>query len=253
MDLTSSELPENVINAFKHIVNFVKDIYHEFGRGSKGLSSYNFLLDKTGLTHGKAILRHIGAFSEFFDTNRVALEARDPSKLVEDSRVVYSEKAYIELAHYLQIDDAQTTNVIWHHLYTIWNLLEPSPAKEAVLNTLKEASTPEEQFINNILGKVEKVVSGTNLSSNPMSAVMGLLSSGVLSDVMNGMRENVQSGNLDMGKMIGTMSKMASRLTGGGGIKPEIVPPDTPAPALTVSDTPATALTGVKVKKTKKK
>ena len=197
---------------FKAISNFTMSLEEVFGEDERPLKLYVHLIGKTTLSHEKAINKHIEAFRTFCVANREALEHKDASKLVE-TKISYSERVYIDFSNIFKSSDRETSEVIWKHLLTISALLDPTgKARQILKATAQKESGPvtEANFLNDIIGKVEKHV---DPDANPMEAVASIMNSGVFAELVGGMGNGLQDGSLDLGKLMGTVQTMVSSLT----------------------------------------
>ena len=195
--------------AFKAISEFTKELGEIFTSKDKNhsLKLYEHLLNKTTLTHDKAIKKHIEAFREFCVSNRDAIKSKNFSLLIKD-KVVYSTRVFIDFTSIFKEADRETTAVIWKHLLTISALVDPAgKAKEILKNS---SSTKEANFLSDI---IEKVESNVNPNSNPLEAISSIMSSGVFNELITGMNSGIQNGDLDLGKLMGTVQTMCSTLT----------------------------------------
>ena len=195
--------------AFKAISEFTKELGEIFTSKDKNhsLKLYEHLLNKTTLTHDKAIKKQIEAFREFCVSNRDAIKSKNFSLLVKD-KVVYSTRVFIDFTSIFKEADRETTAVIWKHLLTISALVDPAgKAKEILKNS---SSTKEANFLSDI---IEKVESNVNPNSNPLEAISSIMSSGVFNELITGMNSGIQNGDLDLGKLMGTVQTMCSTLT----------------------------------------
>jgi hypothetical protein len=194
---------------FKAISEFTKELGEIFTSKHKNhsLKLYEHLLNKTTLSHDKAIKKHIEAFREFCVSNRDAIKSKNFSLLVKD-KVVYSPRVFIDFTNIFKEADRETTAVIWKHLLTISALVDPAgKAKEILKNS---SSTKEANFLSDI---IEKVESNVNPNSNPLEAISSIMSSGVFNELITGMNSGIQNGDLDLGKLMGTVQTMCSTLT----------------------------------------
>jgi len=192
---------------FKAICNFVNDLGEAFASRHKPLKLYRRLINQTQIAHETAIQKHIIACHTFCITNRDAIVECDVKKLV-DSKILYSQRVFIDMNEIFKISDRETTPIIWKHILTISALVDPQGNAKEVLQ--KEGdSSKESEFLNSIISKVENV----NTNSNPMEAITSLMQSG-----MNG------GGNLDIGKLIGVVQGMIANLNQQAGDNPEAAP-----------------------------
>lgn len=216
-------MDDSSVLKFKAITSFVNDLNDEFGSKQKSISLYHRLLEKTGIIHTTPVLKHIDCFRTFFVKNKEAMEKQDVSKLVE-TKIVYSERVYIDVKIVLEQSDSECSVIIWKHLLTIWGLIDPSSdAKETLKELVKVSDSKESDFLNKIIDKVEKSVDPTKMNtSNPMDMVSGLMQSGVFNELITGMQGGLSDGSLDMSKLMGSVQGMMSKLSPDGQIPPEI-------------------------------
>jgi hypothetical protein len=197
------------IIAFKAISDFTKELCENFVSKDKNhsLKLYEHLLNKTTLSHDKAIKKHIESFREFCVANRDAISNKNYSLLV-NNKVIYSSRVYIDFSSIFKEADRETSNIIWKHLLTISALIDPAgKAKEILKNN---ADSKEANFLSDIINKVE---SNVNPNSNPLEAISSIMSSGVFNDLITGMNSGIQNGDLDLGKLMGTVQTMCSSLS----------------------------------------
>jgi hypothetical protein len=204
---------DNYLIAFKAISNFTACLNEVFGATNRSLKLYAHLISKTTFSHEIPIKKHIKAFKEFCVINKKAIFSKDASQL-DPKVIIYSQRVYIDLGSILEeiSDDKTTINVIWTHLLTILALLDPTSRAKEILqeNICKDTDDNQESdFLSNIINKVEKHV---DPSSNPMEAVSSILKSGIFTELVGGMGNGLQDGSLDIGKLMGTVNKMVSKM-----------------------------------------
>jgi hypothetical protein len=204
---------------FKAIVGFISDLNEEFGQRYKSIALYNRLLDKTGIVNIGPVQKHIECFRSFFSKNKKAMEEKK-KELFDETKISYSKSVYIDVVLILN-SNSDTSSIIWKHLLTIWGLIDPTSQAKRILNeSLKNSNgeDKESQFLSNILERVEKTVGENNVdTSNPMAAVSSLMSSGVFTDLINGMQTGLSDGSLDISKLMGSVQGMMSKMNGGRG------------------------------------
>lgn len=211
---------ETSLIAFKAICNFINDLNSEYGRKHKPLKLYQRLINKTQISHDKAIKKHIMACNAFCVANREAIMEQDASKFTE-SKISYSQRVYVDMSEIFKIADVETTPVIWQHILTISAIVDPSgKAKEVLRKNVEDGKSgaKEADFLSNIISKVEQNVKP---DSNPMEAVSSIMSSGIFNDLLGGMQGGQASGNLDIGKLLGAVQGMVSSLQDQVGDDPE--------------------------------
>lgn len=206
---------------FKAISNFVRELGAMFGKRQRSLALYCRLIEKTSIVHEKPITKHINSFRVFCFKNRNALQEMKPA-LLEDSKITYSENVYINMQQIFGMSDKETSDVIWRHLLTISALVDPTSNAKKILKDKMEKSKSqggtgkEEEFLSSVIEKVEKCVDPNSAAAtDPMQAVGSIMSSGVFTDLIGNMQSGIQSGNLDIGKLMGVVQGMLGSLGNG--------------------------------------
>ena len=59
---------------------------------------------------------------------------------------------------------------------------------------------------------MEKVEGHVKPGANPMEAMSSMMSSGLLQELVSGMQENIETGDLDMGELMESVQKMTAAL-----------------------------------------
>jgi len=205
---------------FKAITSFISDLDSEFGKRHKSIALYNRLLEKTGIVHVGPINKHIDCFKKFFSVNHNAMMEQN-SNLFEDSKITYSDKVYVDVATVLRQTSVENKSIIWQHLLTIWGLIDPTSEARRLLNEAKKngTATNEENFLSNIIDKVETAVSSDKIDkNNPLSAITSLMQSGVMTDLVSGMQQGLSEGSLDVSKLMSSVQMMMGKMGGIGGM-----------------------------------
>jgi hypothetical protein len=192
---------------FRAISTFTNDLSEIFGGENHSLKLYQRLLNKTTITHEKAIGKHIIAFKNFCVSNREAILSKSLDKLSVD-KIEYSSRVFIDLGGIMRTADKETLNIIWKHILTISAFVDPAGRAKEILK--KNETSNESNFLENIINKVESNVNPN--STNPMEAVNSILNSGVLTELFSDMSSQTQNGSLDLGKLMGTVEKMCNSL-----------------------------------------
>lgn len=215
------------ILVFKAIVGFISDLNSEFGQKYKSIALYNRLLDKTGIVNVGPVHKHIDCFRAFFAKNKIGMEEKNIARF-EETKISYSKNVYVDVKLVLR-ESPDTTDIIWKHLLTIWGLVDPTSQAKRILNeSIKNSNgaDKESKFLSDILEKVEQTVSDKSVdTSNPMATVSSLMSSGVFTDLINGMQSGLSNGTLDISKLMGSVQGMMSKMNGGsssGGGMPDL-------------------------------
>lgn len=205
--------------AFNTICNFIRDVNASFGNKQKALMLYGHLIEKTGLIHIEPVKKHIQIFQAFVKENEEAILNRKRTQL-KVTRLVYSERVWIDLGAIFQIADREEESVIWNHLLTISAILNPEGQAKQVLKDLKNKPTSaaapagmEDNFLKNIMDKIgDQIQSSDGAEVNPMQMIGNMMSSGVFNDLFQGLSSGMNDGNMDIGKMMSSMQGMMANL-----------------------------------------
>lgn len=190
--------------SYKAISDFTKEL-NNISEDNHSLKLYVHLLNKTTLSHDKAIRKHIGIFRDFCIINRDGILKKD-FLLFKQYRLEYSTRVFIDFKKIFNESDTETTNAIWIHFLTISALLDPAgKAKEL----LKKSANKEADFLSNIISKVENNVKP---DSNPLEAVSSIMNSGIFNELISDMNSGLENGNLDLSKLMGTVQQMCNGL-----------------------------------------
>lgn len=208
---------------FKAICEFVSELNNEFGSKHKNIALYNRLLERTGIVNIGPVNKHIDCFRTFFSKNQKSMEEKNTEYLV-DTKISYSDRVFIDISIVLKQSSKDNAKVIWQHLLNIWCLVDPtSQARRLLSEALKENkenkdSSSEEDFLSNIINKVEQTVSKEKVDQeNPMAAISTLMQSGVMSDLVNGMQKGLSDGSLNVGKLMTSVQSMIGKMGGPAG------------------------------------
>tara|TARA_B100001248_G_C27261909_1_gene398849 strand:+ start:104 stop:817 length:714 start_codon:yes stop_codon:yes gene_type:complete len=204
---------------FKCIVDFIHALREMFGDKQHSLELYDLLMEKTGIIHQDPIKKHIKLFHEFVMKNENAILKKDLT-LMEVWKIRYSDKVYIDLHSIFEMASEETKNMIWVHLLTLLAVLVPSSAAKTVLSE-KSAENQEiksndglneDDFLKNIVDKVGKHIDPTK-TSDPAGMMNGIMESGVFTDLVKEMNDNINNGNIDLGKMMGSLQSMMGNVS----------------------------------------
>jgi hypothetical protein len=202
---------ECMLISFNAIATFTKELGILFSSDQRSLKLYCHLINKTTISHDTPMKKHIDAFRKFCVANREAIISKDVKKLTFNS-VIYSKRVYIDFKKIFEWADKDTGIIIWEHLLTISALVDPEGKAKEILKQISSGS--ESNFLSNIISKVEGTV-GSN--SNPMEAISSIMKSGVFSEIMGSMNTGLDSGSLDIKKLMGTVQGMVSALGSSAG------------------------------------
>ena len=208
-------MEDRTLIIFNAISKFVKELDEHFGSKQKSLQLYSRLISKTTIIHDEPIQKHINAFQKFCVNNRNAIKQTNPN-LIEDQNITYSDRVYINMHNVFKNADKDSQHTIWKYILNLSALLDPSNRAKDILKTKISSengeSKNEDNFLSNIMNQVEDQVDPTNMS-NPMEAVSSIMSSGLFSNLVGGMNDGLQNGELDLGKLMGSVQKMIGNLS----------------------------------------
>ena len=196
---------------FNLFTKFVSELNTSFGSKQRSLQLYNRLITRTAIVHVHAIQKHVETIKTFCIENREAISTKNFNKLVNNI-IKYSEKVNIDIKEIFKIADKEEKEVIWKHILMLSAYVDPSnKAKEILKESINKSGSGEneEEFLTNIINKVE---SSVDPNANPMQAVSGILSSGIFTDLVGNMNSGLQNGDLNLGKLLGTVQNMIGSL-----------------------------------------
>lgn len=206
---------DNSTLVFKAIHSFVMALNQEFGTKNKPLVLYARLIEQTTFSHNVAIQKHIQAFTKFCVQNREAIYDKK-AECLSFPRIKYSDRVYIDMKDVFKLANSEEKNVIWQHILTISALVDGTgKAKKILKETLEQKTESNEaNFLTDIIEKVEKNIDIESLNqANPMQAIGQIMSSGIFTDLISSMNDQVSTGKLDMTKMLGVVQNMVGTLS----------------------------------------
>lgn len=214
-ELTQEVLKEekentNFVLAFKAIHTFILSLNEEFGLKNKPLRLYARLVEQTKFTHELPIKKHVKAFADFCIINREAIFSKNFEKFTND-KVSYSERVFLKMKDLFKLADKDQKIVMWQHILTISALVDSAGRAKQILKENSNGSK-ETDFLTDIIEKVEKNIDLDNMS-NPFEAIGQIMSSGIFTDLISSMNEQVSSGQLDMTKMLSAVQGLVGNIS----------------------------------------
>lgn len=200
---------------FKTISNFTNDLGNVFSEKHRPLKLYVHLINKTTLSHENPIQKHIDAFRQFCIENRESIASK--SSNFSKEKIVYSKRVFINMKEIFQLADNETKQIIWMHLLTISALVDPAGRAREILKEESQKETCSISEVNFLTDIISKVESNVNPNSNPMEAVTSIMQSGIFSELVAVMGSGLKDGSLDLGKLMGTVQKMVTKLSDDAG------------------------------------
>lgn len=196
---------------FNAVVNFINDLHESFGSKIKSLQLYNRLLEKTTISHKEAMSKHITLFQVWCSANKDSILNKNTETLV-NSKIEYSEKVFIDFDVIFKEADKEQTSIIWQHILTICAYTNPDIKAKEILKK-DNSVTKEKDFLQDMIDKVEENVGDSDNLDNPMQAVASMMSSGIFTDLVGSMTSGLQNGELNLGKLMGTVNNMVSSIS----------------------------------------
>ena len=203
---------------YQAIVAFISDLNDGFGKRYKSVALYNRLLSRVQENNDAFIQRNIDAFKGFFENNREYIATR---QLSSNPTIRYSENVYLNMENILKRTDEESHGIIYQHLATICAMIyahedrgkqamenlksaQQDIDEEDILSHLELPDTKEGQFLKDTLGMMTSQID----HNNPMGSVMSMMQSGFFNNFMNSMKTNMESGEIDVNGLIGTVTGM---------------------------------------------
>ena len=208
-------------SCFSIIVEFVNQLYLQFGNKTKvtPLGLYKKIIENLKISDKEFIGRVINGFREFFKRNEQSLETGNLFLIQKGEKIYYSETIFIEIQKFIHKsrNDAETLETISEYLKLIDTTLNPTNEKfnnlEKSVESSVDTSTDEGKFISDILVKTKDSVSGDDMK-NPLTAITGIVQSGVLTTLWEGISGSGKKG-LDPQKLLGSLQGALGVISGG--------------------------------------
>lgn len=215
-------MEDSQLAVFNAISKFISCLNECYGPKQLSLQLYNTLLNKTTLSHTEAIEKHISLFKVFCTDNQEAILERK-NDLIQNYNIEYSDKIKIDFKQIFELADNSEKSVIWNHILIICAYLNPQVRAKEILMKDKD-NTNESSFLNDIISTVENNV-GEDVN-DPMKAVGNIMSSGVFTNLVGNMTSGLQNGDLDLGKLVGTVNNMVGTLVQDANGEGSAMPPE---------------------------
>ena len=213
-----NKMDDNSLIIFKAITKFVSVLCDNYGKKQKSLQLYDRLIKKTTVSHEKVILKHIDCFRKFCVQNRSCIVNKKTNW--SNTTIVYSDRVFINISMIFSKADKADIPIIWDHLLTISALTDPQGNAKKVLKDqklkmpFKSDGGKEDEFLSGLIDKVSDNVDPD--SKNPMEAVTGMLSSGVFTELVSDMNTGLESGELSLGRLMGSVQNMMTKMNPSG-------------------------------------
>ena len=165
------------------------------------------------------VSRHIELFTEFCTANRKHIVEGDVDFV--QKRIEYSSRVYIDFAKIfadISKDDCaeETKSVLFDHLLVLSMVFDSESSASDIIKSRTSSTQGElkELFDDNpfLADMMKKVESQVKPGANPMEAMTEMMSSGLLQELVSGMQDNIEKGNLDMNQLMGSVQRMTASL-----------------------------------------
>nr|QBK87123.1 MAG: uncharacterized protein LCMAC201_00250 [Marseillevirus LCMAC201] len=222
-------MDDQKLRIFNAIATFIQDLNTGFGKKYKPVALYNRLVERTTLRDTTAVERHINAFRAFFTQNQTYIQSKS---LVNNARLVYSERVYLDIGHILSKTEPDTHKHIHQHLVTIYSLMNiGTPSGLQALESLKQEhnteqnkeldlslpDTTEGNFIKDTLTEMTGHFDNMEENANPMMMMSSMMQSGFFTKFMGDLQTKFSSGEMDLRSLMGTVTSVISEATPQGG------------------------------------
>jgi len=232
--------------AFTLIKELVEELHLNFGKEVKELVLYNRLLSQTTLKHKKPVGKHLRCWTDFCAKNKNGIEKKK-SKLFIQNKVEYSENVFVNFKKIFKKADASEKETLWQYLLSLSALLVTDSSAKSILTVAKKkkkkknSSSNEEELLTNTISEIENMMGGMNFDeNNPMGAVMSMMSSPALTNLVSNMKNGVDDGSLNLNKMLKAVTGLIENMTeedgdeGGGESEEEEKKSETKEEGITV-------------------
>jgi len=215
---TSESKKFTVEKKFNTIKKFVREM-SVFFEDDMSVKLYNHLLCKTTIKNRVPVARHVQLFEEFCINNRDQIVANNTA--LSQSKIEYSKRVYLDFAKIFRDvsndeSAAETQSVLFDHLLVLSMVFDP---ESNAVDVLKSKNKDTEGELHDLFNKnpfladmMQKVENQVKPGTNPMEAMSSMMSSGLLQELVSGMQENIENGNLDMGELMESVQKMTASL-----------------------------------------
>ena len=201
----------NTKSAYTKILCFVKDLNDLVGTSRKPVALYYHLLKKS-MHSEQAIEKHVELFKNWLIANKQAVLSGKHSELVQNVIEYTKDKVFVDVKDICSGESKANNAAIFDHLKIIYYLVDPDSSNE-IKQALTEKSpdTKEEEFIDNIKNKIEQNFN-ENQFDNPLTATMSMLQSGIFTDIIQGMTQGVDNGEMNIDKLLGSVKGLMGGL-----------------------------------------
>jgi|SRR3989344_1864870 len=200
--INDDEKNEKIFNIIKEFISDLTVL------NLKNVHSYNTILKATTLQHKVAIKKHVSLFKNYCCLNNDAI--REKNKDLLKSRVVYSKKVFLDFKLILLITSEEETETIWKYLLLLLYYIDPSDKTRSILKTITNEEDRETKLVDDIVTKLSNAQPSEETDAT--TAIMNLMSSGVISEITSNITSESNKGNINLKKLLGTMNNLIEKL-----------------------------------------
>lgn len=199
-------MSKEILVAFQAITGFLNDLGPEFTNHNKPLKLYKRLVNNTKLSHLNSIEKHVEAFKQFCIQNKDCILEKKTE--LQQSKIVYTvDKIFIDFNYIFKKADSETIPFLWQHLLTISAIVNPSSNAKQLL---KETKEPEKVESKDVMADIfSKIGEHAKPGASPVEVIGSVFQSGAFTEIIKGMQSAIQSGQLDLGKMLGMVGNIS--------------------------------------------
>lgn len=213
--------------AIKHFVEALVSVFGT-GGGKSPLGFYNRLISHVeDKVSAQGVEKYVSGFKEFFSNFGSNLESIDDMMTIpRDTIIKYGdgERVYIEIQKFIYKSKSQPDqlNIIRQHLLTISATIKPDEnllvaLEKSPMQTFENADFGS-SFVKTEMDNIREVLENENIDmSDPINAMTVLASSGVITGMIERLKNAVDSGKLNPQKMLeGLQTTLADLMTDAG-------------------------------------
>lgn len=209
-------IAQKYVGSFNAIKGFVDDLWAVYGnKTQKMLALYRRLISHINpKTDAEPMNKVLSGFRQFLATYEDAIMKNRLDTIPRGTVIKYgpNSKFHLEIQKYIykSLNDKETLEVIRQHLVTISAILEPDTKKIDELKKIDDVTkvfndgSNEGDFIMDIMDKAKDSMENIN-TDNPTQAIAGLMQSGIIQKLTVGLKHGVESGEMDMSKLLMSM------------------------------------------------
>lgn len=215
-------MKEIYLKAFNAITEFVNDLWEVYGEKSKvtPLALYKRLIEHIKFSDEEAIMKAVNSFQNFVKNYDSAIIKGDLDQIPRGEVIPYGEnkRVVIEIQKFIHKGDLETKTIIRQYLLTINAILNPSNEAIEELEKKKKQleldDSPEGKFLSGVLEKAKGSMQDIQ-TDNPAIALTSLAQSGVIQELFTGLQQGMGSGEMDFGRLVGSMQGALGSLMQG--------------------------------------